>query len=155
MILGSVIIGIHLIKTGKRSQDASLSRGTPSRQKCHGKRKDTGTDVKILTFPQDSHLLHNHGFQVVSSRQKCPSCISLVFLMPRYRPWAFSPLIQPSFFLGMGFPWNRAPEENRWVLLAHTGTEPHYFSLVPHSPPPQRFCTGRDQSKYAHFSSFQ
>lgn len=110
-----------------------------------------------------SHLFYNHGFQVVSSRQKCTSCMSLVFLMPRYRPGGPSPhWLQPSFFLGMGFPWSRAPKEDSCIFLTYTGTAPHYFSgnLIHHSPPPQRFCTGRDQntgankSIFHHFSDF-
>lgn len=140
-------IETHLIKTGKRSQVASLLRGSPNRQKMLAflqyKEREKGGGRKekrhwnrrqVSFFHGISHLFYNHGFQVVSSRQKCPTCMSLVFLTPDTELVGL--LLGLHFSLGRAFPGVELP---RKTATYSSGAAPHNFSgnLISHFPPPQ------------------
>lgn len=98
-------------------------------------------------FHRISHLVNNHGFQVVSFTQKCPTCLSLSSSPPD------TELVSLAFI----FPWEELSLEQSsqgGPAAYSSGAALHNFSgnLIPHSPP--QFCTGRAQSTGANIPIF-
>lgn len=117
--------------------------------------------LSFSPFHRISHLFHNHSFFFVCFFQtKTPNLHELV--LPHAQILVGLLPTEPS----LHFPWGRVfpgVELPRGTAACSSGAAPHNGSgnLIPHSPPPpQRFCTGKDQNTGAnmpifhHFGSF-